>query len=196
MQHLKILMEKRQVSQTDLAKVLRRDKSAITNLLQGKRRLKADEVVRIAEYLGVSEMEVLGKEPSGFEESARIPFQSAPSEKVAASTQVVQEGDRFFLEDAGSVSPKTYALEVRDDSLNLAGFLKGDIVISELDRPVKPGDFVVVQHYEGDGAETIIRHYLPPYLLPHSSDLRYEKLHESRASVRIVSPVLRLIRLF
>ena len=55
MKHLKELLIAKGKTQTELAAVLMRDKSAITNLLQGKRQLKADEVVKIAAFLQVSE---------------------------------------------------------------------------------------------------------------------------------------------
>ncbi|GEM_PF-1980657 len=60
MQHLKQLLIEKNISQTQLAHILGRNKSAVTNLLQGKRQLKAQEVVKIAAFLGVSESEILG----------------------------------------------------------------------------------------------------------------------------------------
>lgn len=48
---LKELLEAHQVNQTQLARLLGRDKAVITNLLQGRRQLKAEEAVVIARHL-------------------------------------------------------------------------------------------------------------------------------------------------
>ena len=60
----------------------------------------------------------------------------------------------------------------------------------------KENDIVVVQHYVGETAESMLRHYTPPYLKPHSTNATYTPIPVDDASVRIVSPVIRLIRTF
>ena len=209
MEHLKSLLKSQNVSQTQLAMVLGRDKSAVTNLLQGKRQLKAEEVIKISRYLNVPEATVLGIEPVslassapapsvtplGFSEPEAIPFMAAPTARLQSAQAIQKKGETFYLSGLGSVRPSMYALEVKDESLNLSGFMVGDIVISDMERPAKPGDVVVVQHYVNDAAVTVLRRYDPPYLLPHSTTPDMERLHESRGSVRVVSPVIRLIRL-
>lgn len=195
MAHLKMLLKSHGVTQTQLAGILGRDKSAITNLLQGKRQLKAPEVLKIAQFLNISESEVLGVEPhNGLGESHRIPFSAAPSAKAQSSGQVVKEGEGYYLSGADEVNERMFAFEVKDDSLNLAGILAGDVVISELGKPVEAGDIVIVQHYEGGGARTLLRRYQPPFLMPHSTISTYDKLHEGREAVKIVAPVLRVMR--
>lgn len=56
---LKRLIDKHDVKQTDLARVLGRDKAVVTNLIQGRRQMKADEAIKIAAFLGVSLTDVL-----------------------------------------------------------------------------------------------------------------------------------------
>lgn len=209
MKHLKELLVAKGKTQTELAGVLNRDKSAITNLLQGKRQLKADEVVKIAAFLQVSEAEVLGIQPSAvsttprrphpspqaFGENAKIPFYGAPSAAIQTSKQIVQEKDSYYFEANHEVNNKTYALEVQDNSMNLQGFMPGDVVISEMELPCKAGDVVIVQKYDNDAAETLLRYYKPPFLEAYSTDGSFERLHEERGNVRLISPVIRLIRL-
>jgi len=195
--HLKQLLAKNGISQTDLARLLRRDKAVITNLFQGKRQLKAEEAMVIASHIGVPVAQILGVNERGFAEPAvLIPFQSEPEMNKRAGGVVKKDG-KFYLEaNDRSASPKAYALEVADDSMNLAGIMKGDIVISELDRPCKHGQIVIAQHYQGRGAKTIIRKYEPPLLLPYSTLSLYKPLRMDDTNARVVSPVLKLIRTY
>jgi transcriptional regulator with XRE-family HTH domain len=200
--HLKQLLARHGISQTDLARILGRDKSVITNLFQGKRQLKADEAMLIATHIGVPVTQILGiKEPPLYgqfnEPPLLIPFQHEPELNKKRSGVVKKDG-KFYLEadEGSSYSPKTYALEARDDSMTLAGILPGDIVISEMDRPCKPGQLVVAQHYHGRGAKTILRTYDPPFLMPHSMSASFKPLSLEKDEVRLVSPVLKLMRVF
>lgn len=199
MSHLKQLLASHGVSQTDLARILRRDKSVITNLFQGKRQLKADEAMLIARHIGVSVTDVLGipqQGPGFMEAPLLIPFQQEPSTQNRKRSGVVRKEGKFYLEvkDGAAYSPKTYALEMADDSMNMAGIMAGDIVLSELDRPCKAGQVVVAQHYQGRGAKTVIRSYEPPFLLPHSTNAKFKPLSIEHDEVRVVSPVIKLIR--
>lgn len=193
---LKSLLAQRGITQTELARLLGRDKSVITNLLQGRRQLKADEAGVIARMLGVSVAEILGlEEISGHvSEAPLIPFQHEPVQARRAR-QVVRREGQYFLEESGFTS-KAYALEVRDESMNLAGLLPGDIIISELDAQYKPGQIVVAQHYQGAGAVTVLRRYEPPFLLARSTRDNFPPLSLENGEARVVSPVLKMVRLF
>lgn len=197
MSHLKQLLASHGINQTDLAHLLRRDKAVVTNLFQGKRQLKAEEAMIIASHIGVPVATVLGESPRGgmAEPKVLIPFQHEP-EASKRHAGVVKKDGKFFLEaDGRGYSPKAYALEVADDSMNLLGILKGDIVVSELDRACKSGQVVVAQHYQGRGAKTVIRKYEAPLLLPHSTSAAFKPLRLDD-SARLVSPVLKLIRVY
>lgn len=194
--HLKQLLARNGLTQTGLAHILGRDKAVITNLFQGKRRLKADEAMLIARHIGVPVAEILGEPKGGLNEPpALIPFQHEPELAKKAAGVVRKEG-KFYLEveEASGFSSKAYALEVRDDGMNLSGILAGDIVISELDRPCKKGQVVVAQHYQGRGAKTVIRKYEPPFLLPHSTNAAHKPMRADKDEARAVSPVVKLIR--
>lgn len=194
---LKMLLIKHGITQTELARLLGRDKSVVTNLMQGRRQLKADEAALIAQRLNVPVAELIGIQEQavrGVEEQFLIPFQQEPKH-LRKGRQVVQKGGRYFLEESGAFTDKAFALEVRDDGLNLAGILPGDIIISELDRTCKSGQFVVAQRYQGRGADTIIRRLESPFLMSHSTNPSHKPLHLEEDDVRVVSPVMKLVRL-
>lgn len=196
--HLKQLMSQHGLSQTDLARILRRDKSVVTNLFQGKRQLKAEEAMLIARHIGVSVSEILGiAEPAMelMEPAALVPFQHEPKDWKKHGNVIKKEG-KFFLElgDRRDLSHKSFALQVTDDSLNLLGVLEGDFVLSELDRPCKAGQLVIAQHYQGRGARTVLRKYEPPLLLAHSTTASHKPLSIDQDDVRLVAPVIKLIR--
>lgn len=197
MSHLKHLLAEQGISQTDLARILRRDKSVITNLFQGKRQLKAEEAMLIARHIGVPVTEILGMseaQGSMMEPTMLIPFQHEPKNWKQHGNVLKKDG-KFYLEtESRDLSEKIYALEVQDNSLNLLGVMEGDFVISELDKPCKPGQIVIAQHYQGRGAKTILRKYAPPLLLAHSTSGEFKPLSTEDSDIRLVSPVLRLMR--
>lgn len=198
--YLKYLLNKHGITQTDLAHILGRDKSVITNLFQGKRRLKADEAALIATHIGVPVAQILGiEENTGglLEAPVLIPFQHEPTH-ARKRHPVIRKDGKFFLDmgDRTGYTAKAYALEAQDDSMNLAGILPGDIIISELDQPCKPGQIVIVQHYQSRGAKTLIRRYEPPYLLAQSTTAGYKILSADSEEVRLVSPLIKLLRVF
>lgn len=202
MSHLKKILNKHGLTQTDLAHLLNRDKAVITNLFQGKRQLKADEAAVIASHLGIAVADVMGikeeTKPKGFDESpVLIPFQQDP-ERVKKHPNVVRKGGKFYLEVTEIIahSKETYAVEVRDDGMNMSGIFAGDIVISDMARMCRVGQVVVAQHYQGRGAKTVIRRYEPPFLLPHSTSGVHRPLSLDSGEGRAVSPVLKLIRVF
>ncbi len=207
MKHLKELLVAKGKTLIELANVLGGDKSAITNLLQGKRQLKAKEVPLIAAFLEVSEAQVLGVQeaapatedvtvPSGLAEPAALPFYGVPSDALLRSGKVVQRDGGYFVEMTEEPQ-KAYVLEVKDRGLDLAGLMPGDLMICDPTRKPRKNDVVIVQVYADDGsAETGVRLYDSPFLKAHSSEAGHQQLHEERANIAIVSPVIRLVRLY
>ncbi|MGE0754995.1 MAG: helix-turn-helix domain-containing protein [Alphaproteobacteria bacterium] len=201
MSHLKKLLVRHGINQVELARILNRDKSVVTNLFQGKRQLKADEAALIARHIGVPVAEVMGlreADKTGFSEPENlIPFQAPPSNTTRKSPAVVRIDGKYYLDhrDVG-LSSKLFALEVKDDSLNLSGVLAGDIVVAEMDRNCKVNQLVVVQYYQGRGATTLIRRNQPPFLMPHSTEQKFKPLSTATDDVRVVAPVMKLIRAF
>ncbi len=196
--HLKQLLTRHGVTQSDLARMIGRDKAVVSNLVHGRRQLKANEAALIARHIGVPVAQVIGMvECSGTGRSEAmllIPFLHPPAKSNA---NIVSKEGSFYLEmDGRGLSAKAYALEVEDDSMNLLGILAGDIVIWEFDRPCKPGQIVVARHGQGQAAKTVIRQYEPPFLVPHSRTRSFRPISLERGDALLVSPLVKLIRVF
>ncbi len=67
--------------------------------------------------------------------------------------------------------------QVKSRALELAGYLPGDFVVVDLDRAPAGGDVVCAQVYDWDTrtAQTILRLYEPPFLMPASQSALFRK---------------------
>ena len=199
MNNLKKLLKECGVSQADLARLLGRDRSVITNLMHGRRQLKAGEAEIIANHLGVAINKIYGGADNVFaaSEPTMIPFQSEPTADITCNSQVIKRGKTYYLEaNLPEANDRFYAYQVRDNSLNLRGVLKGDVIIAEMDAEYQDNSLVIIQHYIDSGAETLLRYYQKPLLLPYSTSPEHESFSDEQDNVRIVSPVRRLMRMF
>lgn len=89
------LKEKR-MTQSDLARALGLDKSAVNRLLSGKRGLKAHEQDKIAQILGLSLEEFSVRrtmEQRGFAEHGQTPFNAEGGGKNGISTGLAKDTD-------------------------------------------------------------------------------------------------------
>jgi transcriptional regulator with XRE-family HTH domain len=123
-------------TQAGLARALGRSPSAINNLLNGRRRLRADEIPAIARYLGVS------PPPALSEEDAIHIVNGAPTVPVigyvgAGGLTYHYAVERTALEnvEAREASPETVAVEVRGDSLGRS-FDRWLVFYDEVANPV------------------------------------------------------------
>lgn len=172
------------------------------------RRLPEEVRYQLAELLNVHHRELLDEDDilpalpanaPGLNESPGIPFRHAPKTLLQSGThpQILHKQDTYYLAGVKADSEHSYALEVKDNSLNLSGFMIGDVVISALDAPCEGARFVIAQLYDdNDRAETLIRAWQPPYLMPHSTDPGFRPIDTNEVDVRIVSPILKKISLF
>jgi transcriptional regulator with XRE-family HTH domain len=126
-------------TRSGLARALGRSPSAVTDLLNGKRRLKAEEIPLIVEYLGV--------DPPRFLTGGRAPAQSASVFLIGfvgagAQAHFYADGrgpfDEVAAPDAGSA--RTVAVHVRGHSLG-ALFDNWLIFYDDIRRP--PGDELI-----------------------------------------------------
>jgi transcriptional regulator with XRE-family HTH domain len=72
-------LEKRGLNQSDLARALNRNRSAVSRLLSGERGLKADEQDMIAKILGVGVAEIAARrdmQQAGLSERGQAPFKT------------------------------------------------------------------------------------------------------------------------
>ncbi len=137
---------------------------------------------------------------SGTRMARGIPFQGKPTFCLAhsgLSGGIYRDGIGYFLADSNGLSAEAFAVEVSDHSLDRAGFMPGDIVLSERDAPLDPGRFVIAKlEQEGLREQYIVRLYQPPILTHRSSHQRYPDITLDSPSLTVLGPVLRKITLF
>lgn len=200
--HLKHLLVAKGKTQSQLAAALGRDKSAITNLLQGKRQVKLRELPKIADFLEVGVEELLGMSPAqrtNPSPSSAIPFYMPPGPLVQAMPIIAQQEAGFVLTMQLAIDNpvQCVAFEVPDHSLDLHGLVPQDIVICDLSAPCQAGNNVLVEVRAVDGSkQVVLRKYQPPFLNAYSTREGFERLHEERANVRMIAPVIQMLRYY
>lgn len=235
--HLKQQLVEKNKTQADMARLLGRDKSAITNLLKGKRELKAQEVILLAEFLDLTVGQVLGVEKIPTKKStasrrsdrleqaaqermiwsyrreaepvevinevvndatavaAMIPFCTPPFiQNQPQPAYHLQDGGWMFIDVNIATTADRVAFEVPDQSLDLEGFMAGDLVIASRGRRPVSSEIVIVTITTGEVTRWTLRKYQPPFLRCHSTRDGFEQLHEERANVAIIATVEKLIR--
>ena len=132
----------------------------MTMLFGGMRKLSAEEALVLADFFSVSSDVILDKSPSaGFAEASGIPFQAEPTIH-RGHAQIQQENGTWHLRGITVEGRNVHALEIQDDSMNAAGLLPGDIVFFSIHRQAptaREGDLVILQHYTGTNASTLVR---------------------------------------
>ncbi len=88
--------------------------------------------------------------------------------------------------------PQSFWMQVSAPSLALAGVLPGDYLIVDPNVVPRRGDPVVVQCYDEAraDAETRLLEFQPPYLVPRSTDLRYQPMAVDDGRARVVGVVV------
>ncbi len=100
-------------------------------------------------------------------------FAENEAEPMKGGAGMLGEAVRILLSGRNAADP--WRLCTR--ALEVAGYLPGDIVVVDLNRPAKAGDVVCAQAYrwaEGK-ADTVFRIYEPPYLIASSWDPAFRK---------------------
>ena len=109
------LKEKRK-TRSGLAKALGRSPSAVTDLLNGSRRLRAEEIAVVAEYLGVEPPRLVGggrpRHPTG-----RVPLVGYVGAGAVAHFYADAQGPFDDVEAPDAASASTVAVQIRGHSL-------------------------------------------------------------------------------
>lgn len=195
---IKELLVAKSKTQSDLARALNRDKSAVTHLLRGKRQLKASEISIIATFLGVSEATLLGLESR---EASPKSLPAADRLEDASSVTFAPAPERISTTSYASIKPEQthfdapFLFQVEDHSLDLNGILPGDEVMCDPRLKAERGQVVVVRVTTDEATpKLVLRQYQPPFLETQSTRDGFERLHEERAYVEIIAPVTQLVR--
>jgi hypothetical protein len=155
---------------------------------------------KVAEVLGVSREWLLTgiehdrsvQHPPGLQDSA-TPFDFVPSKPPNADMAARNTAPLHAIFGGDVGTPGTYRV-----ANSLAGFgcQTGDILILDLARLPHAGELAIVSMFDdaaGTGV-TLLRRYLPPYLLSGETDLQPEFLRVDNPGITVRYPVIGLIR--
>lgn len=153
-------------SQAKLGTAIGMDATGVSKIETGRKLVRADEVEKIAQALGIPVSRLFGVEP---DEVGPAPT-AFYDELVAYEPQT---GDPF----AGLETDNRYLLKVSCDSLSRIGIMRGDIVVVDGSAAAvnnrKPQSAVRAQHHPDPNnpsrAVTILRQFYPPNLLVTNS---------------------------
>jgi transcriptional regulator with XRE-family HTH domain len=182
-------------TQTELAKRAGIDPSTLSRFLSRESRehaLRPSTISRIEQVSGLrfSDSETASQKTSdstGFGESEAAPFSVASNDEVQTLTNLLQ-----------SRGAKVDPWILKSRSLELAGYLPGDILFVRLDTHPLSGDTVCAQVYDwaNNRAETIFRVFQPPYLVAATTDMkRMQPLEVDGGKVVIKGTVTASLRL-
>lgn len=162
---IKAILEATGWDQTRLAREARLDPSTISRFMREAvpgARLSANTIERI-EALGIIPAFETAPpaKPRGFEENEASPFHSDGNGDPFNNAIAAAKNGRNGLD----------AWKLNNRSLELAGYLPGDVLMVDLNEEARTGDVVCAQLYlRDDRAETIMRIYEEPYLVAASAD--------------------------
>ncbi|MBW4972103.1 helix-turn-helix domain-containing protein [Roseovarius mucosus] len=165
------------VTADQIAARMGRNRSAVSHIYSGNRKMSLEWARAFAEALDVTVDEVLRRagaldEPEaqtlrpGFAESDAVPFVGKGGARE--TTEATAQG-------MGGGRPGIDVWTVKSDALALRGYLPGDHILVDTHQSerCKSGDIVVAQIYnwQTGTAETILRVYEPPVLVMASAGL-------------------------
>lgn len=163
--NLKMFRESLGWSQAKLAERANTSQPQIDRLEKNIRRLTVDWLVRLSTALGCSPADLLpgSVNPNGLTEEA-------------SAYEAPAHGDRLLAALAPGRTD-CFWLHVRSDALNLRGILPHDYLICEPASKPRPGDILIVNFADEQGAgHTYLREMADGFLKPVSSNTTHEAL--------------------
>ena len=170
------------ISQAELARRVGIDRQKMWKIETDRREIQPEEIPALQRELGLNLEQLLGQKPlRGFAES---------------EAEYINEPDMTDLELrlARLLYPTGQAdtLVVTTPALILNGYAIGDRILVDRKRQPSSGDNVVCQIYDEEigWAETILRCYRPPLLMPAAVETHYRAYPEDDPNVRIVGVIV------
>lgn len=158
------------ITSEDLGRAIGRDRTVISKIYSGNRVLKPEEVPALAAALGLTVEEVIDHAGLGQPEIVRRITQPGLSEGEATPFDWrTHKADEATLSAAfGLNRPGIEAWAVKGTSMDLAGYMDGDIMVVDRNRAdrARAGDDVLAQIYDlaAGAARTVFRRYDPPFI--------------------------------
>lgn len=170
------------ISQAELARRVGIDRQKMWKIETNRREIQPEEIPALQRELGLNLEQLLGQKPiRGFAESD-VEYINEPD-----MTDVELRLARL-LYPAGQAD----TLIVTTPALILNGYATGDRILVDRSRQPMPGENVICQIYDEEigWAETILRCYRPPMLMPAAVETRYRAYSEEDPNVRILGVIV------
>lgn len=162
------------LSQTELARRIKRDPSTLAKFLSTRARaghtLQADIIEAISRVTSIPTSRAIGAAaPTGMREAEATPYQALPNDGSDVARMVAS-----MLADRNAVDPWT----IRSRALETAGIMPGDVLLVDLNEHPRSGDVVCAQLYDAAGdAETVFRIFERPFLTSATYDRSLMRPH-------------------
>jgi len=172
-----------QVTTSDLAQRIGRDRAVISRIMNGHQTMTNAQAEIFAEMLNLPLEEVIThaglfsqaatpKVAQGFSDNDIAPFIPRGGGRSDIETEVAKA---LGMKDHMGI------WQVSSPSLSLMGYLVGDFIIvdDEMSERAGPGDVVLVQVYDWQtgSATTLLRRYEPPVVVAASADPADQRVH-------------------
>ncbi|HZG69199.1 MAG TPA: LexA family transcriptional regulator [Herpetosiphonaceae bacterium] len=202
---LKQAMAEQNVSQAELARRMGTERILINKIIHGRRRVTADELIKISRALNVVPPLTLINAPPQHRYITVVGEVAAGAWKEVSYAADFDTYEVPIILDPKWPEDAVYGLEVRGESINRQA-RDGDIVsvlrIEHAPRSFASGDWVVVERTRGEMRETTVkqvRHNGRGWeLWPDSTDPRYQEpiimATDDTDSIRVVGFVLNFVR--
>jgi transcriptional regulator with XRE-family HTH domain len=160
------------VTAEDIARIMGRDRSAVSHIYTGRRQMSLPWARAFAEALRVPLDEVLAH-AGVIEGEERAPIRMGVADGDVAPYAGVRETARPFMASVGGDRPGVEAWTVATSAMQIAGYLPGDhiLVDRQQSETCRAGDAVIAQCYDlaSGAAQTVFRLYEPPVLVAASA---------------------------
>lgn len=168
------------MTNAELGALRGRDHTVISKLVSGGQPMTMDWAKAFSEAFAVPLSEVIEKTGMVDGPTVRDAGRGGFSEGDAA-VWLPQDGDRRqqAMAEAAGLRPGVDVWRVKGSAMALAGLLDGDFILVDTHQAerVKPGDVVIAQVYNPNGATTVLRCFEPPVLISASADLAERRVH-------------------
>ncbi len=189
--------KKRDLTQVQLGELTGNSQNAIWRLETDKMELKSHHLPVFARALGVRPIDILPLE--FLEEDMRShKFSETEAQEYRPSVNCDNTGNNTLslVEMAVGDNPNRNAWTLQSDVLEDQGYIKGDILITDMSQNAKAGDIVCAELYANGTSDTVFRIFQPPYLLSGSQKPLYRQpIMCDYARVKIIATVTQMIRL-
>ncbi len=153
------LAESQNLSGSELARRLDMHPHAMRRYLRNETQPKSPLAAKIAEMFGVSVEHVLGFGEDASIALGRIPLYGTAEGGLGSDVSLAQAIDHIERPSLMRAAPSAYAVYVVGESME-PRYYAGEIAYVNPTRPVRKGDFVIVQMLDGDDRSAIIKRYI------------------------------------